>query len=94
MDVQVASRVTRGNSTQHNQPQQQRSDPKAPWRAASGKSVSGKQSRGQPQQQPDAADALNALKVAVAAATGAREVMLAVADVRAVVTMLPSLLLR
>jgi hypothetical protein len=56
--------------------------------------VGGKQSRRQPQQPPDAADSLNAVKVAAAAATGAREVMLAVADVRAVVTMLPSLLLR
>ena len=56
--------------------------------------MSGKQSRRQSQQQLDAADSLNAVKVAATAATGAREVMLAVADVRAVVTMLPSLLLR
>jgi hypothetical protein len=57
--------------------------------------ISGTQSRRQqPRQQPDAANSLNAVKLAAAAATGAREVMLAVADVRAVVTMLPSLLLR
>ena len=48
----------------------------------------------QPQPQPDAGTALDAVKAAALAATGAREVMLAVADVRAVVTMLPSLLLR
>ena len=33
-DVQVASRVTHGNSTLQNQPHQQQSEPEAPWRAA------------------------------------------------------------
>ena len=92
----MASRVTHGNVTQHSQQQQQQQgdDLAAPWRAATEKTVNGRESPRQPQQQPDAANLLDAVKVAAAAATGAREVMLAVADMRAVVTMLPSLLLR
>lgn len=42
----------------------------------------------------DAAASLHAVEVAALTATDKKEVMLAVADMRAVITMLPSLLLR